>query len=134
MTLHVDPFRKDLLPENPALLAANTGLRTCPAELAFHASRKPIPLHYPLETKLLRLMEQILQCRATKMTADSRALSRNSLRRQTMAQGWTSGASRGLQTDSIEQARLQQLVLTLLSVKKIERKSLKAKNAATGQV
>jgi hypothetical protein len=43
-------------------------------------------------------------------------------------------AARGLQKDSIEHARLQQLVLTPLSVKKIERKSLKAENAATVQV
>ena len=40
----------------------------------------------------------------------------------------------GFQTESIDQARLQQQVLTLLSVKKIETKSLKTENAATGQV
>ena len=48
--------------------------------------------------------------------------------------GWTSGALGGFQTNSIKQARLQQLVPTLLSVKKIERKSSKAENAAPGQV
>jgi hypothetical protein len=42
--------------------------------------------------------------------------------------------AKGFQTDSIEHARLQQLVPMLLSVKKIERKSLKAENAAPGQV
>src|ERR1700680_743599 len=114
MTVHIDLFWKDLSTKNLALLATNAEFRTCPDELAFQASHNsPIPLHYPPKTKLLGLMGKILQCPAPKMTADSRVLSRNSLRTQTMAQGWTSGALRGFQTDPIEQARLQRLVLTL---------------------
>jgi hypothetical protein len=46
MTVHIDLFWKDLSPKNPALLTTNAEFRTCPDELAFQASRKPIPLHY----------------------------------------------------------------------------------------
>ena len=48
--------------------------------------------------------------------------------------GMDFGRAKDFQTDSIEQACLQQLVPTLLSAKKIEKKSLKAENAATEQV
>jgi len=63
MTVHIDLFWKDLSTKNLTLLATNAEFRTCPDELAFQASRKPIPFHYPLETKLLGLMGRFYNAR-----------------------------------------------------------------------